>query len=130
MKRVAAIMMIITLFTGCSALHVKKAKYFVGYSESGYATWYGKEFHGVVTAKKDEKFDMNAMTTAHRTIPFNTMLKVTNKQNGKSIVVRVNDRGPSKEERIVDLSYAAFKKIADPEAGVIPVEIEIIKLEE
>lgn len=121
---VIAVMM---LSSGCTALQVR---YTEGYKERGIASWYGKEFHGVTTAKKDEKFDMNAMTTAHRRIPFNSTIKVTNRDNGKSVVVRVNDRGPTKRERIVDLSYAAFKKIADPDLGLISVEIEIIRLGE
>lgn len=130
MKKIVALLILLVVFTGCSSVGIKKTNYYIGYKESGLATWYGKEFHGVTTAKRDERFDMNAMTTANRTIPFDSMIKVTNKDNGKSVIVRVNDRGPAKKERIVDLSYAAFKKIADPDTGVISVEIEIIKLGE
>ena len=130
MKRIIVLMVILTIFTGCSALGIKKTNYYAGYKESGSATWYGKEFQGVTTAMKTEKFDMNALTTAHRTIPFNSVIKVTNKENGKSVTVRVNDRGPTKRERIVDLSYAAFAKIADPEKGIIDIELEILKIGE
>jgi rare lipoprotein A len=77
---------------------------------SGLASYYGKEFHGKKTAS-GEPFDMEALTAAHRTLPFNTTVKVTNTRNGKSVRVRINDRGPFIAGRIIDLSYAAAKTI-------------------
>jgi rare lipoprotein A len=72
----------------------------------GKASWYGPGFHGERTAS-GERFDMNAMTAAHRTLPFGTRVRVRNPQNGREVVVRINDRGPHAKERIIDLSKAA-----------------------
>lgn len=90
----------------------------------GYATYYGPGFHGKKTAS-GEVFDMYGMTCAHRTLPFGTMLIVTNLSNNKSVKVRVNDRGPFVEGRILDLSYGAAKKIGID--GKELVRIEIVK---
>ncbi|CAA6815702.1 MAG: Rare lipoprotein A precursor [uncultured Sulfurovum sp.] len=88
----------------------------------GDASWYGKKFQGKTTAS-GEAFDMYAYTTAHRTFPFGTILTVTNLSNNKSVDVRVNDRGPHKLTRIVDLSYQAAKKIGIIEAGIAKVSV-------
>jgi rare lipoprotein A len=90
-------------------------RYFVlptstGYSQVGIASWYGMKFHGVKTSN-GEDYDAMAMTAAHKTLPLPTYAKVTNLKNGKSIVVRINDRGPYKPGRIIDLSYAAAQKL-------------------
>ena len=74
------------------------------------ASWYGPDFHGRQTAN-GEKYDMNAMTAAHRTLPFNTMVLVENLDNGRSVKVRINDRGPFAKGRIIDLSKAAAEKM-------------------
>lgn len=92
----------------------------------GAASYYGREFHGGATAS-GEKFDMNALTAAHKTLPFGTRVRVTNLANKKSVVVRINDRGPFVKGRIIDLSYAAAKKIGMVEAGVVRVEISVVK---
>ena len=89
----------------------------------GDASWYGEKFQGKPTAS-GEPFDMHAYTTAHRTLPFGTILTVTNLSNNKSVEVRVNDRGPVKENRIVDLSYQAAKEIGIVQEGVAEVSIE------
>lgn len=89
------------------------------------ASWYGKEFNGKRTAS-GERFDMYAMTCAHRTLPFGTKLRVTNPENNKSVIVIVNDRGPFIRGRDLDLSYGAAKKIAILEQGVERVKIERI----
>ena len=78
--------------------------------ETGVASWYGPNFHGKLTAN-GETYDMDGLTAAHRTLPFNTVLRVENQDNGKSVVVRVNDRGPFAKNRIIDLSRAAARKI-------------------
>lgn len=93
---------------------------------SGTASWYGPKFHGRKTAN-GEKFNMYAFTAAHKTLPFNTYLKVTNLKNGKSVIVRVNDRGPFVKNRIIDLSYAAAHKIGVDISGTAPVKLTIIK---
>jgi len=92
----------------------------------GDASWYGKKFQGKPTAS-GEAFDMYAYTAAHRTLAFGTKLKVTNLSNNKSIEVRINDRGPFKENRIVDLSYQAAKEIGILQEGIAEVSIEEIK---
>ena len=90
---------------------------------SGKASYYGSKHHGKRTAS-GERFDQNAMTAAHRSLPFDTRVRVTNTRNGKSVVVRINDRGPYVRNRIIDLSKAAFRSIANPLSGVIPVRLE------
>jgi rare lipoprotein A len=89
---------------------------------SGIASYYGKEFHGRKTAS-GEPFNMNALTAAHRTLPFNTTVKVTNARNGKNVTVRINDRGPFIAGRIIDLSYAAAKAIGLLSIGQVTVTI-------
>ena len=91
----------------------------------GKASYYGEQFHGLTTAN-GEIFDASAFTAAHRTYPFDTWLKVTNVDNGESVVVRINDRGPyAGEDRIIDLSKAAFESISPLSRGVIDVKIEL-----
>ncbi len=91
----------------------------------GTASWYGPKFHGRRTAN-GERFNMNAMTAAHPTLPFNTRLRVTNLDNGRKCIVRINDRGPFKGGRIVDLSRAAARKIDMEHAGLAKVRLEIL----
>jgi rare lipoprotein A (peptidoglycan hydrolase) len=93
-----------------------------GYVERGVASWYGAKFHGNVTAS-GERFDMYALTAAHRTLPIPTDVEVTNLRNGKSIVVRINDRGPFVDRRIIDLSYAAGQALGLVGAGTGLVEV-------
>lgn len=92
-------------------------------TEEGIASWYGQAFQGRRTAS-GEKFDMHMMTAAHRKLPFNTEVKVTYLKNGKSVTVRINDRGPYKEGRIIDLSYAAAKAIGLDIDGIGKVKLE------
>lgn len=93
-----------------------------GYVERGIASWYGKKFHGRLTSSR-ERYDMYALTAAHKTLPLPTWAKVTNLQNGKSVVVRVNDRGPFVANRLIDLSYAAASAIGIVEDGTGMVEV-------
>ena len=93
------------------------------YRESGVASWYGKKFHGQKTSS-GETYDMYGMSAAHRTLPIPSYARVTNLANGKSVVVRVNDRGPFHSERIIDLSYAAAYKLGYVAAGSAKVEVE------
>ncbi|GAB4422151.1 MAG: hypothetical protein OHK0039_37960 [Bacteroidia bacterium] len=94
--------------------------------EEGMASWYNDKFHGARTSS-GEPYDKNKFTCAHRTLPFNTVLKVTNLQNGRTVTVKVNDRGPHKAERIVDLSRAAAEQIDLVRAGVARVKIEVVR---
>ncbi len=94
---------------------VKGKKYFIlstakGYDEAGLATWYGGRFHGRKTAS-GEIFDMNKLTAAHKTLPLGSRVSVENPQNGRSVIVRINDRGPFSDTHIIDLSRAAARAI-------------------
>ncbi len=89
------------------------------------ASYYGKRFHGRTTAN-GERFNMHAMTAAHRSLPFGTKLKVTNPQTGRSVTVRINDRGPYHGNRTLDLSRGAAASIGMVDAGVAKVKIEIL----
>ena len=93
------------------------------FKQTGLASWYGRQFHGRKTAS-GETFDMNGLTAAHRSLPLNCYVKVTNKTNGKSVVVKVNDRGPFHGNRVLDLSYGAAKQIGITNKGVGNVTIE------
>ncbi len=98
------------------------------YSETGIASWYGSDFHGLPTAN-GEIYDMNRVTAAHRTLPMPSMLQVTNLENGRSISVRVNDRGPFKRGRIVDLSRRGAQLLGFERNGTAKVRVEILAAE-
>jgi rare lipoprotein A len=96
-----------------------------GYRQQGTASWYGTKFHGRNTSN-GESYDMYAMTAAHKTLPIPSYVQVTNLQNGKKVIVRVNDRGPFHGDRIIDLSYVAAMKLGYAEVGTAPVEVVAI----
>jgi rare lipoprotein A len=96
-----------------------------GYMEEGNASWYGVPFHGR-RASNGEVYDMYKLTAAHRTLPFETMVRVTNLNNGKSTVVRITDRGPFVDNRIIDLSLAAAREVDSVGPGVVPVRVEVL----
>ncbi len=96
-----------------------------GFTQTGTASWYGKDFHGKSTSS-GETYNMNAMTAAHKTLPLGVYVKVHNRDNGREVIVRVNDRGPFVKGRIIDLSYAAAKKLGVDVAGTAPVRIEAL----
>jgi rare lipoprotein A len=96
-----------------------------GYTEEGNASWYGVPFHGR-RASNGETYDMYKLTAAHRTLPFETMVRVTNLSNGKSTVVRITDRGPFVDDRIIDLSFAAAQEVDSVGPGVVPVRVEVL----
>ena len=100
-----------------------------GYRERGVASWYGKKFHGRLTSNR-ETYDMYQMTAAHKTLPLPTYVRVTNLRNNRSIVVRVNDRGPFVHNRIIDLSYAAALKLDMVRDGTSLVEVTAITFDE
>ncbi|MDX9813103.1 MAG: septal ring lytic transglycosylase RlpA family protein [Sulfurimonadaceae bacterium] len=97
----------------------------VGNRSSGIASWYGPDFHGKKTSN-GEIYDMHTMTAAHKTLPMNTIVRVTNKKNGKSEIVRINDRGPFVAGRIIDLSNLAARKLDIVAQGTAPVELEVL----
>jgi rare lipoprotein A len=92
----------------------------------GQASWYGRPHHGRKTAS-GEVYDMNALTAAHRTLPLGTRVRVTNTDNGRSVTVRINDRGPFRDGRIIDLSRAAARALGASGDGVFPVRIEVLE---
>lgn len=96
-----------------------------GFRQRGYASWYGKKFHGRKTAS-GERYNIYGMTAAHKNLPLPTYVRVTNLDNGKTAVVKVNDRGPFHSDRIIDLSYAAAAKLDIISHGTAMVEIEAI----
>ena len=120
---VAAAVILFTVYLGgCSAMPWQWG----GHSEKGKACWYGSEYQGKHTAS-GEVFDMNKLTAAHRKLPFGTIVLVKNLQNGRTVKVRINDRGPWTGGRLIDLSKAAAAEIDMISAGVVPVRIEVLK---
>jgi rare lipoprotein A len=94
-----------------------------GHPEVGVATWYGEKFHGLATAS-GETFDMFRLTAAHRKIPLGSMVRVTNLKNGRSVVVRINDRGPVVESAMLDLSFAAAQRLGIVDQGRAKVRMD------
>jgi rare lipoprotein A len=98
------------------------------FSQYGLASWYGEAFHLRETAS-GEPFDMNDLTAAHRYLPLNTVVRVTNLRNGKSVLVRINDRGPYVRGRTIDLSSYAAKQLGMRNSGLAPVRIDVFDLD-
>ena len=98
----------------------------VGDTEEGIAAYYSNVFHGRTTASGD-RYDKNALTAAHNTYPFGTRLRVTNLENDKSVIVRINDRGPTTKGRIIDVSRRAAEELGFIRAGVTRVKLEVIE---
>jgi rare lipoprotein A len=96
-----------------------------GYDKKGTASWYGSKFHGQLTSTR-EPYDMFAMTAASPELPLPTYVQVTNLKNGKKVIVKVNDRGPFEKGRVIDLSYAAAKKLGYTDAGTAQVQVKVI----
>jgi rare lipoprotein A len=114
------------VLAGCSSAP-KPTPTAPGNIQKGYATWYGDEQQGGPTAS-GERFDKHKLTAAHRTLKLGTHVRVTNQKNGRSVEVRINDRGPyGNGSRIIDLSEAAARVLGMIDAGVVPVVVEILK---
>jgi len=121
-RRLLYILGSIIFLTSCAGMEYFRS----GSVQKGLASWYGADFHGKRTSNK-EIYNMYAMTAAHKTLPFGTYVKVKNLDNGRSVVVRINDRGPFVKGRIIDLSYAAAKKLGMSSEGVVPVKVKVLK---
>ncbi len=93
--------------------------------EEGLASWYGEPYHGRIAAS-GETYDMEELTAAHRTLPFGTTVRVNRLDNGAAVVVRINDRGPIPEDRIIDLSKAAARKLGMIQPGIVPVALHVV----
>jgi rare lipoprotein A len=96
-----------------------------GFTQLGVASWYGSHFHGKLTAT-GERYDMNGLTAAHRTLPLNAYVRVSDLETGRSVVVRINDRGPYFGDRIIDLSARAARELGLKDRGVARVRIDLL----
>ena len=115
-----------TLLECSSSVPTKRDSDWTGYTETGKASYYAMKFQSKKTAS-GELYDKAKKTAAHKKLPFGTKVKVTNAKNSKSVIVKINDRGPFVKGRIIDLSDSAFSSIANLNAGVIKVKIEVIE---
>lgn len=120
------VMLVSCFLWGCSSFQPKTEVRLAAYSETGKASFYADKHQSLKTAS-GEIYDHNLNTAAHRSLPFGVKVKVTNIENGKSVVVKINDRGPFVKGRIIDLSRSAFNRIANKSAGVIEVKIEVVE---
>jgi rare lipoprotein A len=118
------VLVVTLLISACSGFQSMPDQ--VASTETGKASFYAAKHQSKKTAS-GERYSQNLKTAAHRKLPFGTKIKVTNLANGKSVVAKVNDRGPFVKGRIVDLSRSAFASIANPAVGVISVELEVVK---
>ena len=114
------------ILVACSNSSQRGTLHSTGQIERGQASYYADKYQSRQTAN-GERFDQNKRTAAHKTLPFGTIVNVTNLNNGRSVLVRINDRGPFIRGRIIDLSKSAFSAIANTRLGVINVVIEVIK---
>ncbi len=105
--------------------YVPLKKVAAGHLQKGIASWYGPGFHGKKTSS-GEKYDMYSMTAAHNVLPMNTLVKVTNLTNNKAVVVRINDRGPFIDDRVIDLSYGAARELGMIGPGTAPVQLAVL----
>ncbi|HEU5055101.1 MAG TPA: septal ring lytic transglycosylase RlpA family protein [Kofleriaceae bacterium] len=135
MRQVAAVALLLLVVAGCTARTARRERAVPETREEevvkvlrGRATYYGDKFHGRKTAS-GERFSQHKMTAAHRSLPFGTMVRVTNLSNGKSVVVRINDRGPwgRDRRRIIDLSKRAARALDFMRAGWTRVKVEVLK---
>jgi len=120
--RIVAVMLLVSWGVSCSTRPPVRSKPI--YEAVGLASYYGKKFHGRRTAS-GERYDMHAMTAAHKSLAFGAIIRVTHLKNGRSVKVRINDRGPFVKGRIIDLSYAAAKELKMLTAGVAQVKISV-----
>ena len=126
MLRTLFVISFFMLLSGCSSLTPDGRNNWIGYTESGQASFYADKFQNRKTAS-GEPYKHNLYTAAHKSVPFGTRIKVTNKSNGKSVIVKINDRGPFVKGRVIDLSKSAFSSIGSLSAGLINVKIEVVR---
>lgn len=120
------VLFLLLVLIGCAKTAMKGSPGWVGYKETGKASYYAMKYQNQITAS-GERLNQRSNTAAHKKLPFGTKVKVTNIKNGKSVIVKINDRGPFVKGRIIDLTRSAFKSIGDLDSGIINVEIEVIK---
>ena len=124
-REIVAGIVLAALLAGCHTLPSPPAANPPPFSQVGLASWYGPHFNRKLTAE-GERFDMNALTAAHRTLPLDSLVRVTNIENGRSVVVRINDRGPYARGRIIDLSARAARDLGMKEDGLARVRLELV----
>ncbi len=124
-SKVFGVFFLVPFFLSACTLPLKQPSYHIGYRETGLASWYGKDFHGRPTAS-GEIYDMFEISAAHKSLPLGTLLHVTDIETGKSVKVKVNDRGPFVRKRILDLSYGAAKQLGIVGTGIAKIELKII----
>lgn len=127
LRKLYIISFLLVIAAGCARLPWVREAPRRGTCYFGVASWYGSEFHGRTTAN-GERYNMNAHTAAHRTLPFGTVVRVTNLRNGRHTTVRINDRGPWVRGRDIDLSYCAARELGMVNTGVEKVLIEVISV--
>ncbi len=120
-----SLLLVILAITGCSTAPSGRSGG-VGFTESGQASYYADKFQNRKTAN-GERYKHNLRTAAHKTLPFGSNVRVTNLSNGKSVIVRINDRGPFVRGRVIDLSKSAFASIGNTSAGLLQVKIEVVR---
>jgi rare lipoprotein A len=126
LNKIFLVLLGLSLIGGCSTVQVKSSPELIGYKESGNASFYSKRFEHKMLASGEQQ-NQYSKTAAHRTLPFGTKVKVKNVKNGKSVVVRINDRGPFGMGLLIYLSRAAFSSIGNIDSGFISVEIEVVE---
>ncbi len=119
------IVIVVFIISSCT-MPAQRSPYAAGYVERGVASWYGEDFHGRPTSS-GEIYNMYDLTAAHKLMPLGTVAKITHLDNGRSVVVKINDRGPFVDGRVIDLSYSAASEIGMVEEGVSKVEIKVLK---
>ncbi|WP_206668554.1 septal ring lytic transglycosylase RlpA family protein [Pseudomonas saliphila] len=117
---------VVLALSGCGASPSGSSGDWIGYKQSGQASFYADKFQGRTTAS-GERYKHGVSTAAHRKLPFGSRVRVTNTGNGKSVVVKINDRGPFVRGRVIDLSKSAFARIGSTSAGLLDVKIEVLR---
>lgn len=129
MIRIPTIFLTLTflcILTGCTSVQTGAGGHWIGFTESGQASFYADKHQNRKTAS-GEIYKQELKTAAHKKLPLGSNVKVTNTNNGKSVIVKINDRGPYAKGRIIDLSKSAFTSIGNPSSGVINVKIEVVQ---
>jgi len=119
------VLLLAILVSGCASAPAPGPSGWSGYTQTGGASFYANKYQSRRTAS-GERFDQRAATAAHRSLPFGSTVRVTNLDNGRQVVVRINDRGPFIRGRVIDLSRSAFARIADTRLGVVDVRIDVL----
>ena len=122
---VAAVALLVVFSTACASTPKPVPSIERGWTQNGVASWYGPDFHGRLTAN-GEVYDMYGLTAAHKSLPFDTVVEVENLENGRTVHVRINDRGPFVRGRVIDLSYTAAEKIEMIGPGTARVRLRVI----